>query len=273
MIKITDVNFSYPGQNIKAIENINLEIKEGSFCAILGPNGSGKSTLIHLLNGIILPQTGDITIDGFSVKDGKGVWEARKRLVITFQNPDNQIVGNTVERDIAFGPENLGITREEILKRIDEVLENVKLAKYRYAEPYSLSQGQKQKLAIGSVLAMQPSYMVLDEPGSMLDFYSREEIMSILERLNQEGKTILFSTHDLDLSLKAKEIILLNKGRLIGRFPKQELPRYLDELTANDVSMPFWAKVARQLRINGIEIGPYSSSADFEEQLCLLLKS
>jgi len=188
-IEIKGVSYSYPvreGYNVKAVKNLSLNIRKGEFVALTGMNGSGKSTLAKLLNGLFQPKEGEILIDGISTADESNMFEIRKKVGMVFQNPDNQTVATIIEDDIAFGPENIGVEREEIIRRVDEALEAVGMSEYRTRTASKLSGGQKQRIAIAGVLAMKPDIIILDESTAMLDPNGRKEIMEVACRLKAE---------------------------------------------------------------------------------------
>ncbi len=213
MIKFENVSFEY--EDVKVLEDVNLEIGEGEFVAVLGLNGAGKTSLFKLMNGLILPTSGNVYVDGINTKDEENIWNLRKNVGVVFQNPENQIVGTTVEEDVAFGLENLGIPRDEMLKKIDESLKFVGLENLKNIEPHRLSGGQKQLLCVADVFAMNPKYMVMDEPTSMMDPVSRETILKTLVKLHEAGHSIIFSTHLLDEIVIAKRIIYLKNKHVL----------------------------------------------------------
>lgn len=273
MIKITNVDYTYPGEKEKAIQNINLQIDESTIYAVIGPNGSGKSTLVELLDGLILPDSGEILIDDLSTKNENELTELRRKLSVNFQNPDNQIVGMTVERDIAFGLENLGLSREEMFNRIEEVLKITGLQSNKNDEPHNLSVGQKQKLAFASVLAMRPKYLILDEPAAMLDGRSQIELVSLIKKMNNEKKTtVLFTTHSLDMALHADEIVLLDNGCVKAVFKRSQVVDNFSLLEENGIDLPFWARLAFEIKKSNLSIGTFEDMKSFGESLCLSLK-
>lgn len=213
MIKFENVNFEY--EDAKVLENINLEIGDGEFVAVLGLNGAGKTSLFKLMNGLIIPTSGTVSIDGIDTKDEQHIWDLRRNVGVVFQNPENQIVGTTVEEDVAFGLENLGIPRDEMGKRIEEALKFVGLENSRDIEPHRLSGGQKQLLCVADIFAMKSKYMVMDEPTSMMDPVSRETILKTLVKLHESGHSIVFSTHLLDEIVIAKRIVYLKNKRIL----------------------------------------------------------
>ncbi|WP_036226019.1 ATP-binding cassette domain-containing protein [Mesoaciditoga lauensis] len=213
MIKVRELSFS---DGTKVILNkVNLDVKEGEFVAVLGLNGSGKTSLFKMLNALMIPTSGYASVDGLKTTEKENVWEIRKKVGMIFQNPESQIVGTTVEEDVAFGMENIGIPREEMIKRVDEVLNFVGLIQQKKREPFHLSGGQKQLLCIASTLAMRPKYIIMDEPTSMIDPIGRKKILKIMKDLNAKGKTILFSTHILEEIVMAKRVVYLRNGKII----------------------------------------------------------
>ena len=206
-IELKDVHYAYPGSEEsgqEAVKGVTLSIEEGSFVALVGHNGSGKSTLARLLNGLFVPTNGDVVVYGVNTKDEKRIYDVRSRVGMVFQNPDNQMIATNVADDIAFGPENLGVEREEIIRRVDWALEQVGMSEYRDGTPFKLSGGQKQRLAIAGVLAIKPRVMVLDEATAMLDPKGRDEVMAVTRKLNrEEGMTVVHITHYMEVALHA----------------------------------------------------------------------
>lgn len=226
LIKMENVKYRYKRnlQVTSAIDGINVKIDKGEFISIIGRNGSGKSTFAKLLNAILIPTEGDVYIKGVKTTDENHLWEIRKSVGMVFQNPDNQIIASSVEEDVAFGPENLGLSREEILKRVEKALKDVEMQEYRKFPIQNLSQGEKQKVAIAGILAMKPECIVLDEATSMLDPLSRNELLSIIERLNkEEGITVINITHHIEETVKADRIFLFNEGKI----QKDQNPEYI----------------------------------------------
>jgi len=221
IIEVNNVSFVYRGNDqdkpdVKALEDINIGIKEGEFIAVLGRNGSGKSTLAKLFNALLLPTSGTVIVDGINTLNEEMLWDIRSTAGMVFQNPDNQIVGTVVEEDVAFGPENLGVPPQEIRKRVDEALEIIGLSEYKKHAPHLLSGGQKQRVAIAGILAMKPKCIVLDEATAMLDPIGRKEVMSILKKLNsQENITIVHITHHMDEAVEADRVLVIDKGKCV----------------------------------------------------------
>ena len=218
MIKTQDLAFTYPGAegegNTRALRGVDVEIERGSFVVVLGHNGSGKSTLAKTFNAVLLPSGGKVYVEGMDTSNEELLLEIRRRVGMVFQNPDNQIVANVVEEDVAFAPENLGVPSEEIRRRVDDALEAVGMSQYVKHAPHLLSGGQKQRIAIAGVLAMEPECIVLDEATAMLDPVGRREVLAAVEKLNYEqGITVVLITHDNSIAVQADRIIRLEDGR------------------------------------------------------------
>lgn len=212
-MRVTQDGNEVPGA--RAIDGISFDIEEGSFVSVIGMNGSGKTTLAKCLNGLILPTSGDVIIDGMNTKDDEHLWDIRSRIGMVFQNPDNQIVSSIVEDDVAFGPENLGIPPLEIRSRVDAALKKVGMYEQRHKGAHMLSGGQKQRIAIAGAVAMKPRCIVFDEPTAMLDPKGRERVLEIIHELNSEGITCIIITHYMAEAVQANRIIVMNKGRII----------------------------------------------------------
>ena len=201
--------------DVTVFENLNLTIEEGSFTAILGINGCGKSTLAKLFNAILVPSGGKMKVCGLDTSDPDLLMKVRRNVGMVFQNPDNQIVANVVEEDVAFGPENLGIAGPEIRRRVDQALKQVGMYQYREHAPHLLSGGQKQRIAIAGVIAMEPRCIVLDEPTAMLDPKGRKDVIDTVKKLNKEkGITVILITHHMDEAAQAGRVVVLNKGKI-----------------------------------------------------------
>lgn len=211
--KIDDEGNEVPGK--KAVDGVSLDIDKGSFVAVVGMNGSGKSTFAKSLNGLLLPTSGSVTVDGFDTRDEEHIWDVRSRVGMVFQNPDNQIVSSIVEDDVAFGPENLGIEPKEIRRRVDEALERVGMYDQKDKGAHMLSGGQKQRIAIAGAVAMRPACIVFDEPTAMLDPKGRARVMSIIEDLNAEGITCILITHFMSEAEQADRVIVMKDGKVI----------------------------------------------------------
>ena len=218
-ISAENLAFQYPGvegaPDVTVFENLNLTIEEGSFTAILGINGCGKSTLAKLFNAILVPSGGKMKVCGLDTSDPDLLMQVRRNVGMVFQNPDNQIVANVVEEDVAFGPENLGIAGPEIRRRVDQALKQVGMYQYREHAPHLLSGGQKQRIAIAGVIAMEPRCIVLDEPTAMLDPKGRKDVIDTVKKLNKEkGITVILITHHMDEAAQAGRVVVLNKGKI-----------------------------------------------------------
>lgn len=270
IIKVENVSFSYD-KNLLAIKNINFEIKEGEYIAVIGHNGSGKSTLAKLLNGLVIPDNGQVLVCGKSTADKKSLFEIRKTVGVVFQNPDNQLVASIVEDDIAFGPENLGLDREEIGERIKFALTAVDMLDFAKRTPTHLSGGQKQRIAIAGVLAIKPKVLILDESTAMLDPKGRSEVMKVVKKLNAEGMTIIHITHYMDEVTDANRVFVMSGGeiRLTGSpeeiFEKRELLEFLE------LDIPDAKKIADELVKAGFSISKNIFTKEaLAEELCRL---
>ena len=259
-IEFQNVTFSYdedeesnPGETV--VENFNLQIKKGDFVAILGHNGCGKSTVAKLCNGINIPQSGKVLVEGTDTADEDKINDIRQKVGMVFQNPDNQIVATIVEDDVAFGPENLGVEPKEIRRRVDEALKRVGMYDFRLSEPHKLSGGQKQRVAIAGIIAMQPECIVLDEPTSMLDPRGRKEVMDTVKMLNEDyGITVIFITHYMDEAAKAKRVIVMEKGEIILDGNPREVFSHISLLKKVGLDVPESTYLARELKSEGIDI-------------------
>ena len=217
LIQVQNVSYTYTtqqGRSIPALQDITLSIRHGEYLTILGHNGSGKSTLAQLLNGLLTPTTGRVVVEGWETTDAAHLREIRQRVGMIFQSPDNQLIANTVEEDVAFGPENLGVPHDELADRIRQSLEAVGLWKYRRRPPHTLSAGQKQRTAIAGVLAMRPLCLILDEATAMLDPAGRRDVLHIVRDLHDNGTTIVAITHNMEETLQADRVAILQHGRL-----------------------------------------------------------
>lgn len=275
MIKVENLAHIYSTsrrEEIMALNRINLEIKEGDFVAIIGPNGSGKSTFARHLNGLLLPSSGDVWVKGMNTKDKNHLWKIRQEVGMVFQNPDNQIVATTVEDDIAFGLENMGVAREIMLERVNWALQVVGMEEYRGFEPHLLSGGQKQRIAIAGVIAMHPSFLVLDEPTAMLDPRGRKEVMDVIKRLNkEEGITVIYITHLMEEVIEANQVVVLNKGEIALRGKPKDIFLQIDPLRSLDLDIPQITELAIRLNRQGLKnISPSTLRVEeMVEQLCL----
>lgn len=231
-----------------ALSNINLEIEQGEFVCLLGKNGSGKSTLARLVNGLNLPTSGEVLVDGMPTKDESKIYEIRKKAGIVFQNPDDQIVSSIVEEDIAFGPENLNLSPSEIEERIDTALSSVSMMEYKFSDPSYLSGGQKQKIAIASQLALKQEIIVFDEPMSMLDEKDRRDLMNVILKLNKkDGITIVLITHSAEEAIYSNRIIALKKGQIKYDGPTKDFFANIDNPMSLGIEIPVVNKIAHKL--------------------------
>ncbi|MDD6051028.1 MAG: energy-coupling factor transporter ATPase, partial [Clostridiales bacterium] len=213
IISVKDVSFTYEEATEPALSHVTLDVKRGEFLAVLGHNGSGKSTLAKLLNALYLPTQGQVIACGYDTADDAHLWDIRQQAGMIFQNPDNQIVATIVREDVAFGMENLGVPHDDMVRRIDEALEAVRMTDYAEAAPHMLSGGQKQRVAIAGILAMQPSVIIADEATAMLDPSGRKEVLQTIRRLNREkGITVVWITHFMEEAAQADRIVVMNKG-------------------------------------------------------------
>lgn len=250
MMFITVENVSYQYGEVAALRDVSLALARGSFTAVMGANGSGKSTLARCLNGLLLPTTGRVLVDGMDTREHG--YELRQRVGMVFQNPDNQLVAAVVEDDVAFGVENLGVPREEIRRRIDEALAAVGMSEYAHSAPHLLSGGQKQRVAIAGALAMQTECLVLDEPTSMLDPVGREDVMAVVRELHSGGTTIVLITHSPDEAAQAERVVLMAGGAIVREATPRELFGDVATVKRLGLEVPFAAEVAAKLHLDGI---------------------
>lgn len=251
-IEARGVEFAYSPEEEKVIKNIDLKIEKGSYVAILGHNGCGKSTLAKLLCGILLPTEGQILIDGADTADESAAFEIRKKCGMVFQNPDNQLVASVVEEDVAFAPENLGLPREEIRRRVDKALATVDMTEYAKNATYKLSGGQKQRIAIAGMLAMSPECIIFDEATAMLDPTGRKEIVAAMKRLNSEiGITVVTITHYMNEAVEADRIIVMNSGEIIADGTPKEIFSQVEKLTSVSLAVPQVAELMYMLEQDG----------------------
>lgn len=257
-IKVEDLIFEYvkseDGTAVRAIDSVSFSVERGSFTAVIGQNGSGKSTLAKNINALLVPTSGRVMVDGLDTSVPEHVWDVRSRVAMVFQNPDNQIVSSIVEDDVAFGPENLGIEPAEIRKRVDEALTGVEMYDFRKKAPHMLSGGQKQRIAIAGAVAMEPECIVFDEPTAMLDPRGRDEVMSVIKRLNGKGITVLLITHFMEEAAQADKIIVMDRGVKKMEGTPEEIFLRADELKALSLDVPPAVDLAMKLRERGIDI-------------------
>jgi energy-coupling factor transporter ATPase len=239
----------------RAIDDLDLDIREGDFVAILGHNGSGKSTFAKHINGLLLPTEGTVWVSDMDTKDDAHIWDIREKAGMVFQNPDNQIIGNVVEEDVAFGPENIGVPTDDIWKRVDESLEAVGMTAYRLKSPNKLSGGQKQRVAIAGVMAMKPRCIIMDEPTAMLDPNGRKEVIRTVRELNKkEGITVLLITHYMEEVINADRVIVMDGGHVVMDGTPREIFSRVDELKAYRLDVPQVTELAWELKKEGVDL-------------------
>ena len=254
VVKLSHIDFRYYGSEVNSLTDVSLEIKEGEWVAIIGPNGSGKSTLAKIMNGLLVPAAGQVTIKDLTI-DEETVWEARRSVGMVFQNPDNQFVGSTVEDDVAFGLENNGVPRQEMISRIEEALAEVRMSEFKAKEPARLSGGQKQRVALASILALRPDIIILDEATSMLDPNGRQEVIAAIRKIKERfNLTVISITHDLDEASLADRILMMQGGRLVQDKKPEEIFLMGEQLVAQGLDVPFSQKLKDALAARGLDV-------------------
>ena len=252
IISFKNVHFTYPGDDQESLCGIDLDIAAGSFVAVLGHNGSGKSTLAKHMNAILVPDEGQVLIDGIDTADEERIIDVRRTVGMVFQNPDNQIVANVVEDDVAFAPENLGVPPEEIRRRVDEALKQVDMYDFRMHAPHLLSGGQKQRVAIAGVIAMQPRIIVLDEPTAMLDPQGRAEVIGTITKLCREnGMTVVLITHHMDECVGADRLIVMSNGHIVADGTPKDVFADVALMDREGLSVPATVRLMHELRDAG----------------------
>ena len=263
IIETRDLGFDYirrdeegNGQGITtAVDNVSLSVKQGDFIAILGHNGSGKSTLAKHFNAILYPTEGTVLVDGMDTRDDEKLWDVRREAGMVFQNPDNQIIGQIVEEDVGFGPENLGVPTEEIWQRVEESLRAVGMYEFRKYAPGKLSGGQKQRVSIAGVIAMHPKCIVLDEPTAMLDPLGRKEVIRAVRALNNvEGITVILITHYMEEIIHADKVFVMDKGKVALQGTPREIFSQVEKLKELRLDVPQVTMLAHELREKGLDI-------------------
>ncbi len=265
IISVKNVTYEYSEEETTytAVNNISLDIERGSFTVILGHNGSGKSTLAKLLNGLNKPTSGDILVDGINTRVEETEIEVKRKVGMVFQNPDNQIIASIVEEDVAFGPENLGVSPSEIRKRVDEALKAVDMLEFKGSTPHRLSGGQKQRIAIAGIMAMEPSCLVLDEPTAMLDPKGRAEIIKTLHKLNREkGITIVLITHYMEEAENADRVLVMNDGEIIADDIPKVIFSDVEKLKQVGLDVPQTSELLYNLKKNGFNVDTHILSVE-----------
>lgn len=255
IIELKNIDFNYqPEDASPALKDVSFSIQQGEWIAIIGHNGSGKSTLAKTINGLLLPASGTITVGGKNLNE-TNVWDIRKMVGMVFQNPDNQFVGSTVEDDVAFGLENQGVPRDEMLVRVKEALENVRMDSFTTREPARLSGGQKQRVAIAGVVALRPDIIILDEATSMLDPEGREEVLTTIKKIKEESNlTVISITHDIDEAANANRILVMKEGQLVDEGTPAEIFSAGTELIQMGLDLPFPEKLKIALKQRGVDV-------------------
>ncbi len=259
-IEVKNISFSYreydgetTSSETSVIKDLSFNVKKGEFLALLGHNGSGKSTLAKMFNGMLSPDSGTITVDGISSADEEHIYDIRSKVGLVLQNPDNQIVASIVEEDVAFGPENLGISPAEIRQRVDEALKAVDMYAYKDFAPHKLSGGQKQRIAIAGIIAMKPDCIVLDEPTAMLDPKGRAEVMQTIKKLNKENNiTIILITHYMDEAAQADRVIVMDNGEMLLDAPPRDVFSEVSLLKEHGLDVPQSAEIIHMLKDCGV---------------------
>ena len=251
MIEIRDLHYQYD-EDAEALHGIDLTVPKGQFIAILGHNGSGKSTLALHLNGLLLPSSGEVIVNGLNSKDPADFWPLRQQVGMVFQNPDNQLIATSVEEDTAFGPENLGVEPAQIRKQVDEALAIVGMDEYKGRDVHLLSGGQKQRVAIAGVMAMRPNVLVLDEPTAMLDPRGRHEVMQAVQKLNREEEiTVVYITHMMEEAVAAHRVLVMEEGKIVMDGTPEEIFNQVEALKKLRLDVPLAVEMAHRLRQQG----------------------
>lgn len=270
---VENLNFSYDKESgVKVINDLSFSVKKGEYVAIIGHNGSGKSTLARLINGLLVCDSGKIEVDKITAKDKKSLFEIRKRVGVVFQNPDNQLVASIVEDDVAFGPENLGYSRQEIGKRIDFALSAVDMQEFRKKSPTRLSGGQKQRIAIAGVLALMPQILILDESTAMLDPKGRKEVLELVKKLNEEQQvTVITITHYMEEVVDADRVIVLDNGKIVMEDTPREIFKREKQLKSIGLELPLASYIASKLKEKGVNLPEgILTDEELEVELCKL---
>ncbi len=268
IIGLNNVSYYYKSYNDDGsvgsaigVEGVTLSVEEGAFVALVGHNGCGKSTLAKLLNGLLIPKSGTVTVNGLGTADKDNLFDIRKSVGMVFQNPDNQMVASIVEEDVAFGPENLGVPQKEIVQRVAEALEAVGMSEYAKRSPHRLSGGQKQRIAIAGALAIRPKVLVLDESTAMLDPLGRKEVLDVAHKLNAQGMTVILITHFMEEVLDCDTVVVMNAGHVVRTGTPDEI--FDDVRLLDDVGLkpPRTVQLARKLKDAGFDVNEHERSA------------
>lgn len=273
LISVENASFNYKNgdEKIVGVQNLSLEIRRGEFVALLGHNGSGKSTFAKLLNGFLTLDEGKITVDGIDASDEDKIFELRRKVGMVFQNPDNQMVASVIEDDIAFGPENLGVPREEIIERVNWALDAVGMSEHRERTPFKLSGGQKQRVAIAGILAMLPDVLILDESTAMLDPEGRAEVLSVIKKLNKEkNMTVILITHYMDEALEADTVFVMGGGRLLSHGAPKAVFADFEAIKEAKLELPVSTAISKTLSDNGYQINIALTDEELAEEICRL---
>lgn len=258
IIRVQDAWYEYERADDEgelAVRGVSLSVRKGEWLSIIGRNGSGKSTLIKLLNGLFLPTRGSVTVGSYDTRDEDHIWDVRQRVGMIFQNPDNQIVANVVEEDVAFAPENLGVSSREIRQRVDDALAAVGMGEFARHAPHLLSGGQKQRIAIAGVLAMEPECIVLDEATAMLDPVGRREVLSAVHRLNREkGITVVLITHHMNEAEDADRVVVMDDGKVIMDGAPRQVFTQVERLRSMGLTVPDTVDLLDRLRKDGLDV-------------------
>ena len=272
MIKFDNVTFQYENAFSPALSNVSLEIPDGEFVAIVGHNGSGKSTLAKHVNGLLLPVTGTVTVNGLDTRVEDNLLKIRQNVGMAFQNPDNQLVTTIVEEDVAFGPENLGVAPSEIRARVDEALADVGMSDYAEFAVHHLSGGQKQRIAIAGILALKPQILVLDEASAMLDPSGRAELLSTVHKLHKQGMTVLMVTQYMEETTGCDRIVVMNRGKIVSTGTPSEVFCHPDLLMESNLVPPEVVTVRDSLKQLGFSLSDNVLTAgQLAEELCPLI--
>ena len=268
LAEIRNISFQYEAKTSKALDDVSFNVQEGEWLAIVGHNGSGKSTLAKLLIGLYFANEGTIMVNDMIMSEDT-VWDIRRHIGMVFQNPDNQFVGTTVQDDVAFGLENAGIEREDMIYRVQDALKKVRMDDFLDQEPHHLSGGQKQRVAIAGVLALRPSIIILDEATSMLDPLGRSEVLGVIRELKEDKQlTVISITHDLEEAARADRMIVLNQGKIFAEGSPTEIFKLEEELVKLGLDIPFSIKLSKSLRENGIQVSDQITEEGLVNELC-----